>query len=94
MSVFVVTWDINKARANYSAARAAFISHLERYDHTKDSGLDSVWFISTSSSANDIDAFLRQKLDNNDRLIVSRMRAGEHQGWLDADVWKWINSKL
>lgn len=94
MSVYLVTWDINKAGAAYTEARNKFIAHLQTYDHIKDGGLDSVWFIFTSQTANQIDAYLRQKLDTNDRLLVTRMRSGEHQGWLDPAVWEWINARL
>ena len=89
MSVFLVTWDLNKQRSNYSQARQALISHLERYDRIKDQGLDSVWFLSSTSTADGIHADLRTKLDDNDRIIVTKLVSGQHQGWLDTDVWKW-----
>lgn len=94
MAVYLVTWDLNREGSGYSQARAAFIAHLQTYEHIKDPGLDSVWFISTTSSAEQIDSFLRQKLDSNDRLIVTRMRSGEHQGWLNPETWKWIDARL
>jgi hypothetical protein len=83
MAVYVVTWDLNREKPNYAQARAAFIKQLETYENKKDSGLDSVRFISTTSSADNIVNFLDKKLDDNDRLLVSRIRAGEHQGWLE-----------
>jgi len=89
-----VTWDLNRAKPNYQQARANLISHLETYDHIKDVGLDSVWFISTQSSADQIDQYLRQKLDDNDRLFVSKLRSGEHQGWLSQSIWDWINARI
>jgi hypothetical protein len=46
MAVYVVTWDLNKEKPNYAEARKQFIAHLERYDNTKDPGLDSVRFVS------------------------------------------------
>jgi hypothetical protein len=94
MAVYLVTWDINRAKPNYSEARTRFITHLQTYQYKKDAGLDSVWFISTSSSANQIDAFLRQRLDDNDRLIVTRLVNGQHQGWLSQDMWDWINARI
>lgn len=94
MSVFLVTWDINKARSNYAQARQNLIDHLSRYDHIKDPGLDSVWFISSNASANVIEADVRTRLDNSDRLIVTKLINGDHQGWLDPDIWKWINARL
>jgi hypothetical protein len=94
MAVFVITWNLNKERANYNAAREAFIKHLEAFPNTKDNGLESVRWIESDHSASDISAYLRQKLDKNDRLLVSRIRSGEHAGWLNKSVWDWIKSKL
>lgn len=31
MTVFVVTWNLNKERGNYDVARRAFVQHLDRY---------------------------------------------------------------
>jgi hypothetical protein len=94
MSVYLVTWDLNRAKPNYAQARQNLIDHLGRYQHIKDAGLDSVWFISTEQSADQVDANVRTKMDNNDRLIVTKMIAGQHQGWLSTDVWNWINARL
>lgn len=94
MSVYVVTWDLNREKPNYAQARAAFLKHLEAYENTRDSNLDSVRFISTRSSADQVDSYLRQKLDDNDRIIVAQLVRGGHQGWLNKDVWDWINQRL
>jgi hypothetical protein len=94
MSVFIVTWNLNRERSNYDQARKEFVKHLESYDNIADPGLESVRFVSTSQSADQVSAFLRQKLDNNDRLFVSKLRSGEHQGWLAQNVWDWINKRL
>jgi hypothetical protein len=94
MSVYLVTWDLNKEKPNYAQARNAFIAHIGRYEHIKDVGLDSVWFISTKWTADQIDADLRTRLDNNDRLIVTLLQRGGHQGWLSQATWDWINSRL
>jgi len=76
MAVYVVTWDLNKEKLNYTQARAAFIKHLEAYESIKDPGLDSVRFVSTTSTASTISEYLRQKLDTNDRLFVSNQARG------------------
>ena len=91
MAVYVVTWDLNKEKPNYQAARKAFLDHLGAYEQTKDSGLDSVRFISTDETASEVKDFLREKMDDNDRLLVSRMRKGERSGWLT--VWDWIKAR-
>lgn len=94
MSVYLVTWDLNKEKPNYAQARTALITHLSRYDYIKDSGLDSVWFLSSNYSADQIDADIRTKLDTNDRLVVTKLVSGQHQGWLAQNVWDWINARL
>ena len=94
MSVYLVTWDLNREKPNYAQARENLISNLGRYQHIKDPGLDSVWFISTNSTANQIDTDVRTKMDGNDRLFVTKLVSGQHQGWLGSDIWEWINARL
>lgn len=91
MAVYVVTWNLNKERSNYNNARDQFIEQLNRFTNIKDSGLESVRFVSSSSSAEEVSDFLRQKLDKNDRLFVSKVHRLEKAGWLEESVWKWIN---
>jgi hypothetical protein len=94
MSVYLVTWDLNKEKPNYAQARHELIAHLTRYQHIKDSGLDSVWFLSTDWSADQVDADVRTKMDRNDRLVVTKLVSGQHQGWLSRNIWDWINPRL
>ncbi|HEV2575131.1 MAG TPA: hypothetical protein VGU72_25580 [Beijerinckiaceae bacterium] len=94
MSVYLVTWDLNKQKTNYAQARQNLIDHLTKYDHKKDPGLDSVWFISSTASADGISAEIQKHLDNNDRVIVTKLVSGNHQGWLSKDVWDWINARI
>lgn len=93
MAVYLVTWDLNKEKTNYAAAREKVIKHLSRYEHIKDDGLDSVWFISTNWSADQISDDVRTVMDDNDRLIVTQLQAGYRQGWLSKNVWDWINAR-
>ena len=115
MSVFMVTWNLNKENkeiketkeikdgkdkqknedsGGYNKARADFIKHLESYEHIKDGDLDAVYFVSSTDGADVVADFLRKKLDANDCLLVSRMRRGEHQGWLSGAVWTWVNARI
>lgn len=94
MSVYLVTWDLNKEKSNYNQARANLISRLNDYESKKDPGLDSVYFVSTNWSANEVSDDLRKKLDDNDRLIVTKLVSGNHQGWLSEEVWDWINARI
>ncbi len=94
MSVYLVTWDLNRERQNYAQARQNLIAHLSKYDHIKDPGLDSVWFISSSASADGLSADIRASLDDNDKLVVTKMVTGQHQGRLSKFVWDWINTRV
>ncbi|MEF9419886.1 MULTISPECIES: hypothetical protein [Xanthomonas] len=93
MAVYVVTWNLNKERSNYDAARRQFIEHLERHPNVQDRGLESVRWVESAGSALALRDDLRQKLDNNDRIFVSKLSAGQNDGWLNEDVWDWINRR-
>ena len=92
--MYLVTWDLNREKPNYAAARAQFLAHLDRYESKKDPGLDSVRFASTGWSAQQVSDDLRTKLDNNDRLIVTKLTSGDYHGWLSKDVWDWVSARL
>lgn len=91
MSVYVVTWNLNKERTNYDQARKDFLKQLDAYENVADPGLESVRFVATTQSADQLSDYLRLKMDKNDRLFVSRVRSGERQGWLAQNVWDFIN---
>lgn len=94
MSVYLITWDLNKERSNYNQARQEFISNLEDFENIKDSGLDSVRFISTDWDINKISDDLRSKMDKNDNLFIVEIKRGNHQGWMSENTWNWINERL
>lgn len=94
MAVYIVTWNLNKEGSAYTQARDAFLRHLGKYQNVKDSSLETVRFISTAETASQISGYLRQRLDGNDRLFVSKLNASEHDGWLAQDVWTWIKARL
>lgn len=56
--------------------------------------MDSVVFLDSGNTAFEISADLRIAMDDNDRILVSKMVSGNHQGWLARDVWEWINARL
>lgn len=94
MAVYMVTWNLNKERDNYTQARQAFIQHLDRYQNVSDPGLESVRWVSSTATANQVSDDLRLRLDINDRIFVTKLNNGEHQGWLNKYVWEWINARL
>lgn len=94
MSIYLVTWDLNKEKPNYATARTQFLAKIDEYENTKDSSLDSVRFINTRWSASQISSDLRESLDGNDSLFISKLVSGDHSGWLSQKVWDWINARL
>lgn len=94
MGVFVVTWNLNKERANYAHARAEFIKHLDRYTNVGEGGLETVRWVQSNATAQQISDDLRTKLDDNDRIFVSKLAAGTHAGWLNKTTWDWITPKV
>jgi hypothetical protein len=88
--VYLVTYDLNVPGKDYDKLWGA----LTQYDYIRDTGLDSVWFVSTSWSAYQVSNHLHAHIDGSDRLIVTQLQQGTHQGWLHKDVWAWINARL
>ncbi|MBF8668389.1 hypothetical protein IR012_00435 [Pseudomonas putida] len=94
MPVYMVTWNLNSERANYHFARSAFIQNLERYQNIQDPGLESVRWISSTYTAEQVCADLQTRLDATDRLFVTQITVGTHQGWLSKNIWDWINARV
>ena len=88
MSVYCVSYDLNKAGQNYNAL----------YDELKKSPgwchpLDSTWLISTRESAQQLSDRLRKHLDNNDTLLVIGVTK-EYSGWLPQATWDWMRQHI
>lgn len=94
MSVFVVTWNLNKEGAAYNVARTRFFQQLGQYNYKTNAGLETVAWVSTTSTATQVDTYLRQALDTDDSLFVSKLNRGEYQGWLRPTTWDWINQHV
>lgn len=88
--VYLITYDLNKPHKDYSNVYAA----LGAFAHTRDSGLDSVWFISSQASASSLYYALRPHFDDDDRLFITQIRSGDHFGWLSKAVIDWLAAKV
>ena len=88
MTVYCVSYDLNKAGQNYSAL----------YDELKASpgwwhNLDSTWLVSTQESADQLCDRLLRHLDQNDRLLVIKV-VKPFQGFLTEEAWEWIRAHV
>jgi len=93
MAVYLVTWALNKENPNHAESVKQFVAHLERYRNTTDSGLESVWFVSTNMTASQLCDDLRKTFDDNDKLVVTKLVPGDYYGWLSEEVWAWISAR-
>jgi len=89
--VLLITYDLNKEPKDYDKLfRAISELGLTR----RDPDLDSVWFVSTSYNLKTCYDHLKKAIDNNDRLMITKLNRGEYEYWLSADVAYWISSQL
>lgn len=93
MAIYLVTWDLND-EVNYRRSRDVLIERLDRLENTLDSGLRSVRFVSTTSSAEQLRDYLIGALDKTDRIFVTRLRADECAWYMNTDVRDWINTRI
>jgi hypothetical protein len=84
--VLMVTYDLNKVK-DYKKLFAA----IQALGPTKrGENLDSVWFVSTSYSPDQASEYIRRATDGDDIHFVTRIRKGERAGWMNQDVWNFI----
>ena len=88
--VYIVTYDLNKPFKAYDS----LYSSLKAYSYAKDPGLDSVWFIETQLTPEQIFNSLAGSIDKNDRVFISRIRLDENYGWLSPEVWNWLEPRI
>lgn len=88
MSVYCVTYDLNRAGQNYNELYRELRSS-SGYWHE----LESIWLISTWENAEQLSNRLLKHVDGNDRLLVIKV-IKEFQGWLPNDAWTWLNNHI
>lgn len=88
MSVYCVTYDLNRAGQNYDQLYRELRSS-PGYWHE----LESIWLISTSENAQQLSSRLLRHIDNNDNLLVIKV-VKDFQGWLPNDAWTWLNNHV
>jgi hypothetical protein len=100
MAVYIVTWNLNKEGAAYSRARANLIAAIDALENTYSPSLESVRFISTTKTANELYTHLceKGKLDGNDMIVAVRMHGKGNNSYNDGNLgqglWDWINARI
>ena len=85
MSNYLITYDLNKTGQRYEELYEA----IKGYEYYKD--MESVWFVKTSYSAEQIFEDLKKYIDENDRLFISEIN-DNRQGWLSQECWNFLES--
>ncbi|WP_331345239.1 hypothetical protein [Cellvibrio sp. UBA7661] len=88
MTVYCVSYDLNKAGQNYAAL----------YEELKNSPswwhyLDSTWLIATSETSTQLFERIRKHTDNNDLFFVIKV-TNDYSGWLPDEAWKWMREHI
>ena len=86
MTVYCVSYDLNKSGQNYTALYNELKASLSWWHH-----LDSTWLIYTNESAEQLSNRLLRHIDQNDRLLVIKV-VRQYQGFLTEEAWKWIRT--
>jgi len=88
--VIMVSYDINKAKDYLKIHKA--MGDLGK--SIREMGLDTVWFVHTNYSIEQIQTHLTQAVDKDDRVFISKINPNEYSGWLSKETWDWIKARL
>jgi len=88
MSVYCVSYDLNKPGQNYEGLYKELKNSPSWWHY-----LDSTWLIHTSETADQLSARLLNHIDQSDRLLAIKV-VRAYQGWLTEDAWVWIREHV
>ncbi|MEK5167185.1 hypothetical protein NYE69_33425 [Paenibacillus sp. FSL R5-0527] len=87
MSVYVVSYNLNKAGQDYNGLYEV----LKSFGYCK--YLDSTWLIATNLTADQLWQRIQPHVDKNDRVLIIRV-TNEYSGWLPKPAWEWIKEHV
>lgn len=87
--IYIISYDLKNPGQDYTSLYEA-IKSCGDWQHP----LESMWFLSTNSSADNIYNIIKPCLDNNDLLFISELNVKNRQGWMAKSCWDWINSHI
>ncbi|MGG4039935.1 hypothetical protein [Heyndrickxia ginsengihumi] len=87
MSVYLITYDLNAPGKDYGKLYEE-IKSLGAWAHY----MESVWFVDTDLDPNSIRDKLKEIIDSNDSLFVSKVTS--YSGWADKKLWDWLSKHV
>ncbi len=88
--LYFISYDLRNPGRDYSKLYEAIKNIGSAWAHP----MDSLWFVQTARNnmAPDISKYLLEVMDKNDFLFVSTFSPPDKGGWLNQEIWDWINS--
>lgn len=88
MTVYCVSYDLNKSGQDYSGLYDALKSYNDWWHY-----LDSTWLVETNQSAYQVFSKLQPHIDKNDTLLIIEVTAN-YSGWFSEEAWEWIRRNV
>lgn len=88
MTVYSVTYDLNKSGKNYDGLIEELKNTLAYIKYQK-----SAWLIKTNESLENLYERLRAQIDDNDYLLIIEVK-NVYTGWLPIDDWDFIKESI
>ncbi len=86
--IYAFTYDLNKTGQDYSSLYSA-IKSMGSWCHA----LQNLWFIDTYKSTSEIRQALRNVMDANDYIFVSRITTS-WDGYMNKEAIDWLQSRV
>ena len=84
--IISISYDLRTPGQNYNELYKRIKSSID-WCHA----MESLWFISTDESVYTWSERLKGCMDNNDYLFVVDITGQTRQGWMQQEVWDWLN---
>lgn len=97
MSVYLVTWNLNKEGSEYASARRELMSRLLAFDHAYEGReLDTLAFVRVPDNHEALDIYnhLITALDKNDRLVVTLVPSHNRIFYVSDKTKHWLDQRL
>lgn len=90
--VLMISYDLN--RYEKQQAYEAVKSFIEKNSISWARPLKSQWFVETLNTPDWWNTQIMKFIDTNDRLFVCRITPNSYQGYLDQEIWDWLNPRV
>lgn len=83
-NIFTISYDLRSPGKNYDGLYSA-IQLCGNYYHA----LESTWYVKSDLDANGIYEKIKDEIDKNDHVVISKVDTSDQQGWMLKTFWEW-----